>query len=113
MPARLAARSRLTSLEPMVVCRRFCQTWEQCNASRFNELAECDALKLIPRGNLVHFCPPPSFAPRFVPVLPRLDALANVAPRTRAPHRALSSQVVGGMLWAATRGLHTEVLTAK
>ena len=51
--SRLVAHSRLTSLEPMVICRRFCQTWEQCNMSRFNELRHCEALAFVPRGNLV------------------------------------------------------------
>mmetsp|Transcript_65861 Transcript_65861/g.106793 ORF Transcript_65861/g.106793 Transcript_65861/m.106793 type:complete len:183 (+) Transcript_65861:25-573(+) len=41
----------LSSEEPLVVCRRFCQTWEQCNQSRFNEWADCESERLVPRGN--------------------------------------------------------------
>lgn len=44
---------RLSSEEPMVSCRRFCQTFQGCNTSRFQEDADCEAVKMIPMGNTV------------------------------------------------------------
>ena len=43
----------LSSEQPLVECRRFCQIFDQCKSAGAEWMAKCEAEKQIPQGNTI------------------------------------------------------------